>query len=489
MESMSAQLEGVTTVPFWLRLGCFHLLVWWSLTALCSGAPELAANTSPLAQAIGCHFTVGPGVSTVDGQQNYRALKAGSVVCIPAGSRGHLVLKNLRGESGNPITFVNFGGVVEINSSGFAGIRIANSEHIRITGAGVSGGCGAGLAAAEQQCGFRITAPAGRGIAGASATRYIEIDHVEIYATAYSAITINTTYEKDGVSRANFTQYNTFLHHNYAHDIGKEGFYIGSSHYTSGGDDPVLRGVDIHHNFVADTGWDGIQVGSAVEDCAIHHNRIYRDSLANVEQQRSGIMINRGSVCDVYANFVKDGFAAYGIYVQGNGGNRIYNNVVVNRTKNSGRGITVATGSNVGRGICVSHNTLVSIEGQGISFRNVAGAGNFIESNLLADVRGEQVYVGVASATHNSSLTSVEEAKFADPPGDDYSLAVGSPAIDAALPVSQCGVVDDYAGTLRPQGAAPDIGAYEFIADSAPTLPHLRSLKNGVFIAVDRPPQ
>ena len=474
----------------WLRPCSLHLLVWgWSLTALCCVAPELAGNAPRSAQANGCHFTLGPGVSTVYGQENYGALKAGSVVCIPAGSRGRLVLKNLRGEPGNPITFVNFGGEVEISSSGFAGIRIANSEHIRITGAGVSGRCGAAFAASEQQCGFRITAPAGRGIAGASATRYIEIDHVEIYATAYSAITINTTYEKDGVRRANFTQYNTFLHHNYAHNIGKEGFYIGSSHYTAGGDDPVLRGVDIHHNLVADTGWDGIQVGSAVEDCAVHHNRIYRDSLANVELQRSGIMINRGSVCDVYANFVKDGFAAYGIYVQGNGGNRIYNNVVVNRTKNSGRGITVATGSNVGRGICVSHNTLVSIEGQGISFRNVAGAGNFIESNLLADVRGEQVYVGVASATHNSSLTSVEEAKFADPPGDDYSLAVGSPAIDAALPVSQCGVVDDYAGTLRPQGAAPDIGAYEFIADSARTLPHLRSLKNGVFIAFDRPPQ
>jgi hypothetical protein len=49
----------------------------------------------------------------------------------------------------------------------------------------------------------------------------------------------------------------------------------------------------------------------------------------------------------------------------------------------------------------------------------------------------------------------------------NFDLQAGSPAIDAAAPVTS--VTTDYAGTPRPQGSAPDIGAYEFVA-SGPTV-------------------
>lgn len=50
---------------------------------------------------------------------------------------------------------------------------------------------------------------------------------------------------------------------------------------------------------------------------------------------------------------------------------------------------------------------------------------------------------------------------FLDAAGLDFRLQASSPAIDAGSPVSGEFALLDYAGQTRPQGAAPDIGAFE----------------------------
>ncbi|MEX0745531.1 MAG: right-handed parallel beta-helix repeat-containing protein [Phycisphaeraceae bacterium] len=52
---------------------------------------------------------------------------------------------------------------------------------------------------------------------------------------------------------------------------------------------------------------------------------------------------------------------------------------------------------------------------------------------------------------------------FRDFDSRDYRLKPGSPAIDAGLPVEH---EADFADTPRPQGEAPDLGAYEYVPDT-----------------------
>ncbi|MBE7472391.1 MAG: right-handed parallel beta-helix repeat-containing protein [Anaerolineales bacterium] len=136
---------------------------------------------------------------------------------------------------------------------------------------------------------------------------------------------------------------------------------------------PVLKGVKIYNNIFVDTGNDGIQVGSAVQDCEIHHNQILRDSRKAEQYQESGIMNNRGSVCNIYNNLIKDG------------GGPAYTSRVTAATKFTttslstpvritgsyvGYGIKVTTGSNVGNSIYVWNNTIINPKEIGINFEN-----------------------------------------------------------------------------------------------------------------------
>lgn len=417
-----------------------------------------------------CNFTIGLTVMDADGTGNFSLVKPGDTVCVTAGDRRELTLKNFHGLTGSPITFVNSGGVVRINSLGYAGIHVRNSSFIHITGAGEGNNCGASFTESAQQCGFSITGNNGRGLSGREKTDNIEVDNLEIKSASESGITI-----KDAVAlRSEWTQYNTKVHDNYIHDItlgeGAEGIYLGESDYLSGMQ-PVLIGTNVSFNLVRRSGWDGIQVGSAVADCSIHHNKIYEDSQNLVANQMSGIMNNPGSVCDIYDNLVSDGKGP-GMYIQGNGGNHIYNNVVV---RAGADGIKVSTGSNTGNDVYTLNNTVVSPVKTGIKFNMAVGTSSRIQNNIVVNP-GSGLYLDKGSlsnvvVSNNLTKATANEVGFKDALNNDYSLAAGSAAIDVGLDLSSYGVTTDFVWVARPQGLAFDVGAYEFLAAVATPTP------------------
>jgi hypothetical protein len=115
------------------------------------------------------------------------------------------------------------------------------------------------------------------------------------------------------------------------------------------------------------------------------------------------------------------------------------NNTVTDSSHENGGGLRVNHGSASG---IVMRN---KIAWNNVDYDIRPGAGTHTESNLCGD-----------------SLCEIQELpQFIDPQNDDFRLAATSPAIDVGLFLGAPAF--DITGVARPQGAAPDLGAAEFL--------------------------
>jgi hypothetical protein len=106
----------------------------------------------------------------------------------------------------------------------------------------------------------------------------------------------------------------------------------------------------------------------------------------------------------------------------------------------------------------------------------------YTSSGFSGTVANNMIFNGAVSSATPSGLTFTGNIPNTDPllvnPGNatpdnsstlNANLTSGSPAIDAGLTIAD--VTNDYAGTVRPQGSAYDIGALESVTSSAKPLP------------------
>jgi hypothetical protein len=120
---------------------------------------------------------------------------------------------------------------------------------------------------------------------------------------------------------------------------------------------------------------------------------------------------------------------------------------------------------------------------QGIDFASSTSIGITIRNNLAyATSPGSTVFLGSRANewvhyTQSGNLVNISNPGFVNAPATlpaspNFALTARSPAIDAGAPLATVKI--DFNGTPRPQGRAPDIGAYEYTAGGdvkPPTAP------------------
>lgn len=424
----------------------------------------------------------------IDGRSApYNQLVAGDTIFLHAGDWDNLLIRNFRGTSGKPFIFINKEGVVRFDTDHNYGISVQNCQFFKITGTGIPEFYGIQV--------DRVQNGTGIGIGGLSSD--FEIDHISIKNVPIAGIYAKTDPDCSLISiRGKFIQLNTSIHDNYIENAGNEGLYVGSTKYfgqmvNCNGKDTLLLpslldGVKIYNNIIKYSGWDGIQVSSASKNCQIYNNTVLYDSQAEYGNQMSGIIIGGGSKCDCFNNYIADGNGD-GIEMHGLGGNRIFNNIIIN----AGRTFYPEdfSASKMKYGIFVSdvsaekdssffiqNNTIISPKSDGIRFSSVKSRQNLIASNAIINpgnfdyyengntrFKGLDSYVMIPDFSSDIDLRNNYFSRDVSNAGmaADFSLLKNSPLIDAGYSGSPA-VTFDFLNHTRPFGNAPDIGAYEY---------------------------
>ena len=316
-----------------------------------------------------------PGTSLVVYNYLYVNATAGDTLLIDATNfsngvytRPPLTIKNFTGTSDLPIVFKNKNGkivqITALNNNSSVGLNIQYCNNIKVSG--LENGISYMLRVKN------FTHVSSKGIVFDKCTKNVELAHVEVANTISQAVQfkssepyngskviVDTTYCREYVNTQNLGT-NSF-HHNYIHNVGSEGFYLGSTSYDVGDGLAItidqnfaaslppnqnvyyangswrflphlIENVLVYNNIVDSTGWDGIQVASA-KSFKIYNNTIKNWGYSSIYAQMFGIIIGAPSSGDVYNNVINtgngSGIQCFGI------NNRFFNNLIINPNLNS----------------------------------------------------------------------------------------------------------------------------------------------------------
>lgn len=406
-----------------------------------------------------CTYTVRTTDWFVDGAN----IPAGSVICIPAGTRGALLLKNLKGTAAKPIIIINKGGKVTFTAASTASyaFKTQNCQYFKILGNGAPGVT------------YGIDVNGGNiSMTMDDLSSDFEISNVEVRNSGFAGIMAKTDPTCDvATQRGHFTMWNVSLHNNYVHKTGGEGFYVGNSFYADGialACGKVLPhdviNVKIYNNRIDSAGCEGIQVGSAIAGCEVYNNTVTSPGLSPFANgQNNGIQIGEGAGGKCYNNLIKNA-PGNGIIVLGLGDNQVFNNFILNSGAN---GIFADSRYTPGPNFQFINNTIIASAADGIKMNSQTIPMNTVINNVIvksgSGVAIHKISNGVKlTASNNYTGNDINALKFVNYNGDDFHLLSSSPLINAGANVLLYGVLTDYYGKTRPSGIAFDIGATEY---------------------------
>jgi hypothetical protein len=231
-----------------------------------------------------------------------------------------------------------------------------------------------------------------------------------------------------------------------------------------------LNSVDTPRLTLSDVQVDGTHYGVSIAQCIA--------KLTHVSVQTTGgnasLFVVGGSSADVVQSSIRgDGTSGAFIISADNSIVRVTNSIVIGTAPNESAQIVALGGCIVFSFSTITNSTATSVQSPAICGGPTAN-GVCIENSIVANFApgAPANTVTGAGSIAGYSITFPQQAPLAGPgnlksnpmftsPGTgDYHLKAGSPAIDAADPNAT--LMIDYSGKTRPQGAARDLGAFEY---------------------------
>lgn len=239
-------------------------------------------------------------------------IKAGDIIEM-TGDYSYVNLDAVIGTKEQPVIF-KAKGVVRCGTNGDYGFIITNSKYFRVesdtTNHFIFGGADVKKPIAQT---FNFTGSDNLEVFGA------ELCNGEVGFHSNKKGDVDQRYE------------NIYLHNNWVHNLSNpdeggraEGFYIGNTDKAWYQKGPHLHNVRIENNLVEDVTGDGIQMAKST-NLVIKNNIIRRYGTANLENQRTGIIVGGCSTGEVTNNTIQDGkggaiqvFGAGEVVIKGN---------------------------------------------------------------------------------------------------------------------------------------------------------------------------
>jgi len=307
------------------------------------------------------------------------------------------------------------GGEVLIrNTDRYYDIFVGTSHFFRITGTGV----------ANIKYGIHLagTNVHGSGLIIGGLSSDCEVDHLQIEKPGFAGMLVKT----DGAVGA--VMDNISLHHNYIHDTGGEGMYVGETKIPG----QHFHHLEIWNNVVARSGYEACQICNIVEDCKIHNNVFYHAGLRRDLWQDRNMQIAH-STCDFRDNLAIQAHST--ILVGSGGGPKLITNNYFEGTL-SGPGVEFGDAKLPG-----SSDSSIAIEAN--FFRDVSSVQPIIiftgsETTLHASGNvweGENAFIQTQPIIDLSKKVIVENnrngpvarPRFVDEKNDNFLLVDGDP--------------------------------------------------------------
>ncbi len=228
---------------------------------------------------------------------------------------------------------------------------------------------------------------------------------------------------------------------NHIHDVGRycETSGIGLSGMTFINDNVVIEQNLIHDIGRDTTGQNGCNPGNTYWQN--HDHGIYLSSGTNIIVRNNVFYnISRGWAIQCYPDVLSQ------IYI-------VNNTFAFPNPHEDGHIIVAATLTNA----VIANNIFYQPSTAGVFFDGGSTSNVTVEYNLTA---GGTVAEGNGAGVTLSNNLDNTDPKFVNASAFNFALLAGSPAIDAGVTLPY--VTNDFLGTSRPQGAAYDIGAFEF---------------------------